>query len=341
MGCIHKYGMVKLMLRSFPLVLLGLAGLTAQVPPKPPAAPPPAVETDQVIRIDVDLVNIYFNVRDKRGAYAGGLKAEDFDVYEDGKKQDIRSFTRETDQPLTLGLLVDVSRSQENLIEVQKRASSTFFAKVLKPKDMAFIISFGSDSDLVQDLTGSLASLERGLRELRIRGGVQGVVTPSTVPTPGGPRGTVLYDAVWLAARDRLQNEVGRKAIVIITDGVDVGSRIKIEEAIEASQKSDAIVFPILYEDPRYTSPMFGGYSGEGAMKRLGNETGGRVFRVDRRNTLDQIYKEIEDDMRTQYAISYSSSNAVRDGGFRRIEIRPKNKDLKIQARRGYYATKN
>ncbi|MBE0659322.1 MAG: VWA domain-containing protein [Bryobacteraceae bacterium] len=341
MGCIHKYAMVKLVNLRIPLLLaLAALALNAQAPPKP-AAPAPPVEEDQVIKIDVDLVNIYFNVRDKRGAYAGGLKAEDFDIYEDGKKQEPRFFTRETNQPLTLGLLIDVSRSQENLIEVEKRASSTFFAKVLKPKDMAFIISFGSDADLLQDLTGSLSLLERGLRELRISGGVSGVVTPSTVPTPGGPRGTVLYDAVWLAARDRLQNEVGRKAIVLITDGVDVGSRVKIEEAIQAAHKSDAIIFPILYEDPRYTSAMFGGYSGEGAMKRMGNETGGRIFRVDRRNSLDDIYKQIEEDMRTQYAIGYSSSNPNRDGAFRRVEIRPKNKDLKIQARRGYYAPKD
>ena len=333
--------MVKLVNPRIPLLLsLAVSALNAQAPPKP-AAPAPPIGQDQVIRIDVDLVNVYFNVRDKRGAYAGGLTASDFDIYEDGRKQEPRFFTRETNQPLTLGLLIDVSRSQENLIEVQRRASSTFFAKVLKPKDMAFIISFGADAELLQDLTGSLSLLERGLRELRINAGVSGVVTPSTVPIPGGPRGTVLYEAVWLAARDRLQNEVGRKAIVLITDGVDVGSRTRIEEAIEAAHKADAIVFPILYEDPRYTSAMFGGYSGEGAMKRMGNETGGRIFRVDRRNSLDDIYKQIEEDMRTQYAIGYSSSNQNRDGAFRRVEIRPRNKDLKIQARRGYYAPKD
>jgi len=339
MGCINKYGMLKFVAPISLAILLFAALLGAQAPPKP-AEPKPA-EEDQVIRVDVELVNIYFNVRDKKGAYAGGLKAEDFDVYEDGKKQDVSFFTRETNQPLTLGLLIDVSRSQENLIDVERRASSAFFAKVLKQKDMAFILSFGADAELLQDLTGSIASLERGLRLLRINAGVTGVVTPSTVPIPGGPRGTVLYDAVWLAARDRLQSEVGRKAMVVITDGVDVGSRVKIEEAIEAAQKADAIIFPILYEDPRYTSPMYGGYSGEGSMKKLGNETGGRIFRVERNRTLDSIYAEIEQDMRTQYAIGYSSSNPTRDGSFRKIEIRPKNKDLKIQARRGYFAEKN
>jgi len=332
-GRIHKYGMVKMMSRVIALALLGFASTPAQ-PPKPPSAP---VEEEQVIRIDVDLVNTYFNVRDKRGAYAGGLTADDFEVYEDGKKQEIRFFARETDQPLTIGLLIDVSRSQENLIEVEKRASSAFFAKVLRPKDMAFVLSFGADAELLQDLTGSLAALERGLRQLRINAGVSGVITPSTVPIPGGPRGTVLYDAVWLAANDRLKREVGRKAMVVITDGVDMGSRVKIDGAIEAALKTDAIVFPILYEDPRYT--VYAGYSGEGAMKRMANETGGRVFRVDRRNSLEENYKEIEQDMRTQYAITYASTNTARDGTFRRVEIRPKNKNLKVQARRGYFAS--
>jgi len=335
LGCINKYGMVKLMSRLVPLFLLGFAPLPAQ----PPKQPPEPVEENQVIRIDVELVNTFFNVRDKHGAYAAGLTADDVEVYEDGKKQEIRYFTRETNQPLTIGLLVDVSRSQENLIEVEKRASSAFFAKVLRPKDMAFILSFGADAELLQDLTGSLASLERGLRELRINAGVSGVVTPSTVPTPGGPRGTVLYDAVWLAANDRLKHEVGRKAMVVITDGVDVGSRIKIEGAIEAALKTDAIVFPILYEDPRYT--LYAGYSGDGAMKRMANETGGRIFRVDRNHTLDETYKEIEQDMRTQYAIGYVSSNTARDGSFRKVEIRPKDKNLKVQARRGYFAAAN
>jgi VWFA-related protein len=328
--------MVKLMFRSLALILFGLASLPAQPPPQPV---PDVVDEGQVIRIDVDLVNFYFNVRDKRGAYAGGLKAEDFEVYEDGKKQEIRFFTRETNQPLTIGLLIDVSRSQENLIEVEKRASSAFFAKVLRPKDMAFILSFGADAELLQDLTGSIASLERGLRALRISGGVSGVITPSTVPTPGGPRGTVLYDAVWLAANDRLKHEVGRKAMVVITDGVDVGSRIKIEGAIEAALKTDAIVFPVLYEDPRYT--IYAGYSGEGAMKKVANETGGRIFRVDRRNSLDETYKEIEQDMRTQYTIGYASANTARDGSFRKVEIRPKDKNLKVQSRRGYFAPAN
>lgn len=303
----------------------------------PPAAPPPDDDAP-IIRVDVELVNIFFSARERKGNYVRGLEAADFEVFEDGKRQEIKFFARETDLPLTIGLLVDVSRSQERLIETEKRASERFFERVLRPKDMAFLISFGPDTDLLQDYTNSPGLLRRGLDQLRVTGGVGGVYTPSTVPVPGGGRGTVLYEAVWLAAKEKLRREVGRKAIILITDGVDVGSRIKIGEAIEEAQRSDAIIYAVLFEDPRYTSAMFGGASGEGAMKRMAEETGGRMFRVDRRQTLEEIYDQIAEEMRTQYALGYTSTNPAKDGSFRRVEIRPKDRNIRIQARKGYYA---
>jgi VWFA-related protein len=322
---------------STPLLLAVLVcPASAQFPPAPPA--PPEEDDTPVIRVDVELVNLFFSVRERRGAYAPGLDAADFEVFEDGKRQEVKFFARETDLPLTLGLLVDVSRSQERLIETEKRASERFFEQVLRQKDMAFLISFGPDTDLLQDYTNSPALLRRGLDQLRVTGGVGGVYTPSTVPIPGGGRGTVLYEAVWLAAKEKLRREVGRKAIVLITDGVDVGSRIKIGEAIEEAQRSDAIIYSVLFEDPRYTSAMFGGVSGDGAMRRMADETGGRMFRVDRKNSLEDIYKQIADEMRTQYVLGYTSSNPNKDGSFRRVEIRPKNRNLRVQARKGYYA---
>lgn len=311
-------------------LLLSVPGL-GQTPP----AGPPEDDTP-VIRVDVELVNLFFSARERKGNYVAGLEATDFEVLEDGKRQEIKFFARETDLPLTLGLLVDVSRSQESLIETEKRASERFFEQVLRPKDMAFIISFGSDTELLQDYTSSAGLLRRGLEQLRVAGGVSGVYTPSTVP--GGGRGTVLYDSVWLAAKEKLRREVGRKAIVLITDGVDVGSRVKMGEAIEEAQRSDAIIYTILFEDPRYTSAFFGGVSGEGAMKRMAEETGGRLFRVDRRNSLEQIYAQIAEEMRTQYVIGFTSSNPNKDGTFRRVEIKPKDRNIRIQARKGYYA---
>lgn len=315
-----------------------LAALALPAPAQaPPPGPPPEDDTP-IIRVDVELVNIFFSARERRGSYVPGLEAADFEVLEDGKRQEIKFFARETDLPLTLGLLVDVSRSQERLIETEKRASERFFSQVLGKKDMAFLISFGSDTDLLQDYTNSPGLLRRGLEQLRVAGGVSGVYTPSTVPVPGGGRGTVLYDAVWLAAKEKLRREVGRKAIILITDGVDVGSRVKLAEAIEEAQRSDAIIYSVLFEDPRYTSAAFGGFSGEGAMKRMAEETGGRMFRVDRRNSLEQIYEQIAEEMRTQYVLGYTSSNPNKDGSFRRVEVKPKDRNIRIQARKGYYA---
>ncbi|MEJ5368490.1 MAG: VWA domain-containing protein [Bryobacteraceae bacterium] len=305
---------------------------------RPPEPPP----ENQVIRVDVNLVNLFFTVRDRKGAYISNLTQNDFTVLEDGKPQEIRFFSRETDQPLTLGLLVDVSGSQEALIEQERAASNRFFQRVLRPKDMAFLISFGVDAELLQDLTGSTALLAKGLERLRLNANVSGLSpTGSPVPLPGGPRGTILYDAVWLAAREKLRTEVGRKALIIITDGVDVGSRLKLEDAIEEAQRADAIVYVILYEDPRYTSWQYGGVSGEGAMRRLTGETGGRVFRVSRRESLDDIYDAIQTELRSQYSVGYAPTNQARDGSFRRIEVRTKNRDYRVQVRRGYYAPKD
>jgi len=306
----------------------------ASSPDQPP--PPP---DDQVIRVEVRLVNLFFSVRDRKGGYVSTLGKEDFEIYEDGKKQEIRFFSRETDQPLTLGLLVDVSRSQEALVEVERRASARFFERVLRPKDMAFLISFGVDAELLQDYTSSPVLLAKALDRLRLNAGVSGMSpTGSPVPLPGGPRGTVLYDAVWLACREKMRGEVGRKALVVITDGVDVGSRVKLQEAIEEAQRADVIVYAVLFEDPRYTSWQYGGVSGESAMRRMAGETGGRVFRVSRRESLDDIYDTIQTELRSQYSAAYAPLNQARDGSFRRIEVKVKNRDYRVQVRRGYYA---
>jgi VWFA-related protein len=307
--------------------------------PRPEAKP----EEDQgpTIKVDVDLVNLFFSVRDKKGAYLSSLTKDDLEIYEDGKRQEPRYFSRETDQPLTIGLLVDVSRSQEALIEEERRASFKFFSQVLRKKDMCFIISFGADSELLQDYTNSLPLLQQGLGQLRLNAGTGGMSpTGSPVPIPGGSRGTVLYESVWLAAKEKLRSEVGRKALVVITDGNDVGSRIKIDKAIEEAQRSDTIIYSVLFEDPRYTSWQYGGMSGEGPMRRMAEETGGRVFRVDRKNSLEDIYNTIQQEMRSQYAAAYTPTNPAKDGTFRRIELRAKNKDTKVQVRKGYYSIK-
>lgn len=289
---------------------------------------------DEVLRVDVNLVNLLFSVRDKKGALVPGLTKDDFTIFEEGKQQTIKEFVRETNLPLTLGLLVDVSGSQANLIEVEKHAAAQFFSSVLREKDMAFLISFGSEAELLQDSTNSAKLLRAGLDNLRLTTSVRGM-HPGPVPV-SKPKGTILFDAVYLAANEKLRHEVGRKAIVLITDGVDMGSRYTAAEAITAAHKADAIIYSIQYLDQSAY-----GYFGvrDSDLKRMSEETGGRMFRVDRKNTLDDIFKQIQEEMRTQYSLVYSPTDPTRDGSFRRIELKPARKDLKVQVRKGYYAT--
>jgi len=171
-----------------------------------------------------------------------------------------------------------------------------------------------------------------------------GGIGPGPVPTASQPRGTVLYESVYLAANDKLKSEVGRKVIVIITDGVDEGSRTTLSQAIEAAQKSDAVIYSIDYYDPSaYNNGFgisFGGGGGEGVLKKMSDETGGRMYKVDRKHPLDQVFRELQEEMRSQYAIGYTPANDAKDGSYRKIEVKLSNKDLKAQARKGYYAIK-
>lgn len=290
-----------------------------------------------MIRVDVDVVNLFCSVRDRKGAYVKNLEQRNFTVFEDSKKQEIRYFTRETNLPLTIGLLVDVSKSQEHLIEIEKRAAAQFFRQVLQKKDSAFLISFGAEAELLQDSTNSLRLLQKGLDQLRLSTSVGGL-HPS--PTNAPQRGTILYDAVYLAADEKLRNEVGRKVIVLITDGMDYGSRLKLNDAIQAAQKADAIIYAIYYVDHRaYGGFGFGGSDGD--LKKMAEQTGGRVFHVGgRRDSLSQIFTEIQEEMRSQYAIGYVPTNPVKDGSFRKIDLKVDNKDYKVQVRKGYFATK-
>ena len=212
------------------LILFALTvALCAQQQPQKPVDDAPAT-----IKVDVNVVNILASVRDKKGTLMPHLEKPDLNILEDGKPQTIKYFTRETDLPLTIGMLVDTSGSQVNLIGIERNAASQFFSQVLGKKDEAFLLMFGEESELLQDYTNSIRLLNEGLSQLRLSAPVGGL-GPGPVPTVGQPRGTVLYDAVYLAASEKLKQEVGRKVIVVITDGVDEGSKLPIEEAVEAA----------------------------------------------------------------------------------------------------------
>jgi VWFA-related protein len=301
-----------------------------------------AQDLPEPIKVDVDLVSVLASVRDKHGAFVNNLGKDDFQLFEDGKPQTIKYFTRETDLPLTIGLLVDVSASQENLIGIERSAAAQFFSQVIRKKDQAFLISFGADSELLQDLTNSVRLLQQGLDGLKLNAGFSGI-HPSSIPGADRPHGTVLYDAVYLAASDRLVHEVGRKVMVLITDGEDQGSKLSIQKAIEGAQKTDSVIYSVYYVDPGFYYRggfVLGGAGGKGKLKQMSDETGGHVYEVDHKHTLNNVFEELQQEMRSQYSIGYSPTNPTKDGAYRKIEIRLKNKDLKIQARKGYYAIK-
>lgn len=289
---------------------------------------------------NVNVVNLFFNVKDKRGALIPNLKKDDFKVFEDGKPQTIKYFSAESDQPLTLGLLIDTSVSQERVLPMEKEVGAAFLQDVLRPKDEAFVISFDVNVDLLHDYTNEASALRRAMDDARINsggavGGAPGL-GGGPFPTSQNPKGTLLYDAVYLGAHEKLSKEVGRKAMILLTDGADQGSQMNLKDAVEAAQKADSIIYVLLIADRGFYG---GGYYGEGDMKKMCEETGGRMIEVGNKfEKLKEAFDQIASELRSQYSIGYTPTNNARDGSFRKIEIKTDTKDMKIQARKGYYA---
>jgi len=343
---------------SFGLLAVGMAlvcALCFSAAAQNSVAQPPATaataqdqsdDTTETLKVNVQVVQLFFNVKDKHGALIPNLTKDNFEISEDGKPQTIKYFKAESDLPLTLGILIDTSGSQRNVLDMEKTVGSSFLENILRPKDEAFVLSFDIDVNLLQDFTNSVSKLRRAMNDTKINtGGVScsgGPIGPQgPIPCSStGPRGTALYDAVYLASHDELSHEVGRKAMILLTDGEDQGSRLKIKDAIEAAQKADTICYVLLIADRGFYG--FGGigYSGDSEMKKLTHETGGRV--IDVGNKVDKLRKafdEIAAELRSQYNIGYSPTNTSRDGSFRKVEIKSKQADHKIQARSGYYAS--
>jgi VWFA-related protein len=291
--------------------------------------PPPNAS---VITVDVDLVNVLCSVRDKHGAYIKDLSKDDFEIKEDGRRQEIRHFAREVDSPLTVALLLDVSGSVSAIIGTEKAAASRFFSEVLRPGDKALLVGFAQVIAVWQEFTPSAARLAEALD----RAGPFVMTPGQTEYLPRG--GTLLYDAVNLVARDRLTKQPGRKTMVLITDGEDNGSLVNLETAAKAAQQSDAVVYGIHYVDDGRTSPRKA--AGLSNLEKLAAPTGGRTFHVSRKTPLEAIFETIQEEMRSQYGLGYKSTNPLTDGGYRRLEVKSSRTCLKVQVRAGYYAAK-
>jgi VWFA-related protein len=317
--------------------------------------PPPGFSTT------VKLVNLFATVRNQKGQVVTDLTQDDFLLDEEGKPQTIRYFSRETDLPLTLGLLVDTSGSERNVLPDERSASYRFLDQVMRPsKDMAFVIHFDFEVELLQDLTNSKIQLQKSFDHLEVGnhqlqrrrpddGGDQG-----GGGYPGGGRhhfggGTALYDAVYLGADEIMKHQQGRKALIVLSDGMDNGSRVTLEKAVETAQRSDTLVYSILFEDPNGNRGFGGrghwggggrgreGVDGRKVLQRLSRETGGRYFEVSKREPIDQVYASLQEELRSQYSIGYTPDGQNSSSDYRHIHLTTKQKSLIVQTREGYY----
>jgi VWFA-related protein len=328
------FALAGLLLVSLPLVAQD-APSTMGPPPASTAKAPdePVEDAGQTLRVRVNLVNTYFSARDK-GGFLTGLHKDDCQLKENGEDQVIKNFTQEKKLPLTIGILLDTSFGQSGVLELEKVAAADFLKGILEPKDEAFLIKFDINTDLLADYTNSAAVLRRSINRAEINaGGGTGSVTGNTTP-----KGTVLYDAVYLGAHDKLRDEAGRKVLVILTDGQDQGSQLKLQDAVEAAQKANATVYVINVVDRQAYYQNGWMYGGLGAMDKLTKETGGRIVDAGNGKHLDEAFAKISDELRTQYLVSYTPKNQNFDGTFRNIAITC-GKDVKVQSRKGYFAS--
>jgi VWFA-related protein len=340
--------------------------------------------------VDVKVVTLPVTVRDKHGQIVRNLTKDDFALQEDGRPQMIKYFTQDTNLPLTLGLLVDTSMSQRNVLDQERNASKIFLDQMLTDaKDKAFLVHFDGEVELLQDLTLSRDKLQAGLEllktpQLERNGGGSsdpGSSDPQSQPGSGnGQRGmsrgagTLLYDAIYLASNELMKKQQGRKALIVLSDGDDRGSKESLQSAIEAAQRADTVVYSILFADKHEDNngfghqgggmgrpgggwpgggwPGSGGHGGHGGgrnpqephvdgkkiLDQISKETGGRLYEVSKKQAIDQIYDSIAEELRTQYNLGYTPDKSTADTGYHKIILAAKQKDVVVQTRDGYYA---
>jgi VWFA-related protein len=325
-------------------------------------------KTDAKLTGGVTVVNVFANVHNSKNEAVKDLKQEDFSIEEDGRPQTIKYFARETDLPLTIGLMVDTSGSQRRVLGKEKTATSDFISQVLREdKDKAFLIKFDAEAEEMQELTSSKKKLQSALND--VEGASPRQLQRRNDPNSSGggssPRGgTILYDAILLASNEELKKVQGRKAMILLTDGDDHGSRTSLSESIEAAQRADTLVYSIYFVDQEQSYNNFGGPGmggghrggmgggggrprqqqmsrgdGKKILQRISKETGGAFFEVSKKLPIEKIYEQIEEDLRSQYNLGYSPDKSDAGSGFRKIKVTAKGKGLVVQAREGYYAT--
>jgi len=306
---------------------------TQQSKPKSDKDKKAAEQEDQVVRLGTQLVTVPFNVTDKKNRYINDLSKDDVEVFEDSKGQEVFSFERQTDLPITIAMLIDISGSQEFTLPEEKSAGQRFFRRVLRPKkDMGAVVTFEHESVLVQDLTSDVEKLFRALDDVRLPAQSATMRRGGTPPiNNSGVGSTAMFDSIYSVSSDLLRREAGRRVIILVTDGEDTSSSVKMKEAIERTWRSEIIVYSVGIGGPMGVD--------QGTLKKIAAETGGRAFFPRNEDDLDKAYAQIDEDLRSQYILAYSPANAAKDGSFRTIQVKIKNHtDLTVRHRRGYFA---
>jgi len=280
---------------------------------------------------EVKVVNVLATVRNKTGTLVGDLEKDDFSLSDDGRPQTIRYFQHESNLPLILGLMVDTSGSQVKVLDQERAASLRFLDRVFRENiDHAFIMQFDTSVQLRQPLTGSIKKLDDAMayvdsetmRQLRMQGG----------------GGTLLYDAVARAATEIMKRQTGRKALIVLSDGVDFGSEASVNDSVEAAQRADTLIYSILYSDPGAYGIFGGDHDGRRVLQRMSEDSGGSFFEVSKKQTVDSMFAILEEELRNQYSIGYVSDKPVTLSEFRAIQLTARQKGLQVQARKRYWA---
>lgn len=292
-----------------------------------------AGQDDTVFKTEVKVVNLLASVRNKQGTYVRDLTRDDFVLSEDGRPQTIQYFTKQSELPLKVGLLIDTSDSQERVLDAERVAAGEFFDEILRlADDQVFLVQFDMNVWLRQPFTANRKLLYDAMAF---------VDTPSLNQMRshvGNGGGTLLYDAVVYASTDVMKGQQGRKAVILLTDGVDTGSEASIANAIDAALKTDTLIYSILFSDATYYGGFGGGPDGKRVLMRMSKETGGGFFEVSKKQPLNRVFSLIEDELRSQYSIGYVSDKPVEVSGFRKIQLVTKQKGLAVQTRERYWA---
>lgn len=326
-----------------------------QLPPNPTSVSPTPtptpeeiiLEDDEIIKIDTEVVNVLFTAQDKNRRLLTELKQGDVRLLEDGQNQEIVAFSRQVDLPLSLSILIDTSASQERTLPEEKAAAISFIESVIRPsKDEVSVVSFTGEATLEQGMTNNLNRLRRAIERVEFvppSGYVGGGVIVGTPPISGRNQATqgstAIWDAIWITAAEVLgpAPERTRRAIILLSDGVNTYGQKKLDEAVTAAQKSEAVIYSVGIGDNFYSGV------DEGALRKISERTGGRAFFPRDEGELRQAFRQIQEEMRSQYLIAYEPTNQKRDGSYRKIDIQLANSDMqkqkvKLTHREGYFA---